>query len=97
MGNHMLLTIGALLLFGTFMLTANGLMSDNKISAEQNEYAMTAISLAQSVIDEAKNKAFDEAIALNPNGTFTTSDMSTTLGRESGESVPSPDTLTSDG
>lgn len=64
MGINMLLTIGGIVLLTTFVLYANGLMFDNSKIASDNEYVITAISLAQSVIDEAKTKAFDEATIL---------------------------------
>lgn len=64
MGINMLLTIGGIVLLTTFVLYANGLMFDNTKIASDNEYVITAISLAQSVIDEAKTKGFDEATLL---------------------------------
>ncbi len=60
MGSNMMLTICALLLFGLFALGANALTMSNSKVADRSEYSLTAISLAQSVIDEAKTKAFDE-------------------------------------
>ncbi len=66
MGINMLLTIGGIVLLTTFVLYANGLMFDNTKIASDNEYVITAISLAQSIIDEAKTKAFDELTLLAP-------------------------------
>ncbi len=63
MGSNFLLTIGALVLLGMFTLTANSLMSENLRLAEENEYYLTALSLAESVIQEAKTKSFDQATA----------------------------------
>ncbi|MBI5471821.1 MAG: hypothetical protein HY961_05700 [Ignavibacteriae bacterium] len=93
MGANMLLTLGGIVLLSTFVLYANGLLSDNTKISGDNEYAITAISLAQSVIDEAKTKSFDEnAIA----GSVTqASDLTAAqlLGRDGGgEAVAAVDT-----
>jgi hypothetical protein len=98
MGSNMILTIGALVLFGTFLSSSNRLMTGNTQIATQNEYNLTALALAQSVIDEAKIKAFDEA-------TVTTSVISPVFltapgslrNDGSAESTPTPDTLASNG
>jgi hypothetical protein len=60
MGNSMILTIGTLVLFGAFTIGSFALMSNNAEIVSDNEYCLTAISLAQSVMDEAKSKSFDE-------------------------------------
>ena len=73
-------------------------MTGNTQIAQQNEYYVAALSLAQAVLDEAKTKAFDEQ-------TVTTKVLSSSvltspgsLGRESGaESVPNPDIVLSSG
>jgi len=57
----MLLTVGAVILFGTFLISSNKLLINSIIVADESEYSMTAVSLAQSIIDEAKTKSFDEA------------------------------------
>ena len=96
MGSNMVLTIGALLLFGTFLTSSNRLMTGNTQIATQNEYNVTALAIAQSVIDEAKLKAFDEQ-------TVTQSVVSPLLLTASAslkydgitETAPSPDTLSS--
>src|ERR1041385_6512293 len=91
---NIILTIGAIIIFGTFLKSSNSLMTGNTQIAEQNEYYLTALSLAQSVIGEAKIKAFDQK-------TITTAvsspdSLSAVLGTDGvSESVPNPDTLTS--
>ncbi len=60
MGTNVILAVGALVIFGTFLSSSNRLMTVNTQIAEQNEYYITAISLGQSVIAEAKTKAFDQ-------------------------------------
>jgi hypothetical protein len=59
MGHNLVLTVCALFLFGTFVLAARDIMATNARIADRSEYSLTAISLAQSIIDEAKTKAFD--------------------------------------
>ncbi len=98
MGVNMLLTIGGIILLSTFILYANGLMFDNVEISSDNEYIITAIALGQSVIDEAKTKAFDE----NTVSKTVTSPAGLTavnaLGRDgSGEAVSNPDTVQEDG
>ncbi len=93
MGANIILAMGALVIFGTFLTSSNRLMTGNTQIAEQNEYYITAISLAQAVIDEAKTKAFDSYTYTN---TITVPDSLTNptkLGPEAGETVPKPDTL----
>jgi hypothetical protein len=73
-------------------------MTENTQIADQNEYYVTALSLAQSVLDEAKTKAYDE-YTVNRTYALTKTDSLTLpskLGREWGEqlSVPDVDTIT---
>jgi hypothetical protein len=88
MGANMMLTIGAILLFGMFLSTTNKMMIGNNQIAAQNEYYIAGISLAQSIIDEAKTKAFDEktigqdSMVNRPNLTAAAS-----LGRDGGPEV----------
>jgi hypothetical protein len=96
MGANIILAIGALIIFGTFLSSSNRLMTGNTQIAEQNEYYISAVSLAQAVIDEAKTKAFDQqtvndtvSIALVDSLTFQSK-----LGPDGAtETVPKPDTL----
>ncbi len=93
MGSNIICAVGALLIFGAFLSTSNREMTLNTRVAEQNEYYITAISLGQSLIDEAKSKAFDaKTIGVS---TMTRNGLSASLGRESGEGFSMPDTLVS--
>ena len=58
-GSNLMLTICALLLFGLFAMGGRTLTATNSRIADHSEYSLTAISVAQSIIDEAKTKAFD--------------------------------------
>src|SRR5258706_11807988 len=98
MGANLILAMGALVIFGTFLSSSNRLMMGNTQIAEQNEYYISAVSLAQAVIDEAKTKAFDQK-TVNDTVTVTVPDSLTVfnkLGTEGGtENVPKPDVLVS--
>lgn len=98
MGSNIILAIGALVIFGTFLSSSNRLMTTNGQIADQSEYSIAALSVGQSVLDEAKTKAFDQktagltsSIALPDSCTAAAS-----LGREGAEAttVPAIDTLT---
>lgn len=98
MGANMILTIGAILLFGVFLNTSNQLMIGNNQIAATNEYYVSALAIGQSVIDEAKTKAFDEKTIVNRVSTADSMTVVGALGRESGaENVPNPDTLSTNG
>ena len=94
MGPNIILAVGAIIIFGTFLSSSNNLMTGNTQIAEQNEYYITALSLAQSVINEAKTQAFDEKVLTNSVSSADSMTAPGALGKESGESVPNPDTLT---
>ena len=87
----MILTIAAFSLFGLFVVAGNRLMSTNSKVAGQNEYSLTALSLAQSVIDEAKTKDFDENTTGGRSVT-SPSQLTTGLGPGPSESIICPDT-----
>ncbi|MEI7674078.1 MAG: hypothetical protein WCK00_18400 [Deltaproteobacteria bacterium] len=93
MGGSIVLTIGSLVLLGIFLLAANTIISENAGSADQNESLLTAMSLAQSVIDEAKTKGFDEQALAGA----VTSSMNLTpaasLGPEGAEALAGADSL----
>jgi hypothetical protein len=92
MGNY-LLAFGALVIFSIFSLISNSSIVNNKKVALESEFIITATSLAQSVIEEAKNKAFDQMTIVD---TVTVpASLSTILGPDnaSEKSVPSFDTI----
>jgi len=63
MGANIMLALGAIVMFGTFLGSSNRVMMGNTQIASQNEYYIAALSYAQSVIDEAKTKAFSDEYA----------------------------------
>lgn len=97
MGSNTIITMMCLMLLGIFVLSINTMILNNSKSSFYNEYYLTAISLGQSVIDEAKTKAFDERTISK---SYTSSDSMTapgSLGKDGAElatSVNSKDALT---
>ncbi|MBI1805903.1 MAG: hypothetical protein HYR76_02480 [Ignavibacteria bacterium] len=91
--SNIILAIGALFIFGTFLSSSNRLMTGNTQIAEQNEYYISAISLAQSIIDEAKTKSFDQNTINVPVLVPDSLTAPGLLGREAGEVIGNPDTL----
>jgi len=59
---ELLLVLGALILFGLTMLSTNRYVIDQNESVIQREFEFYSISLAQTFIEEAKTKAFDEKV-----------------------------------
>lgn len=55
----MMLTFFGLVMMGLLFLMGNDVIATNSVIAQQNEFLIPAGSLAQSVIEEAKMKAFD--------------------------------------
>lgn len=98
MGSNIMLALGALIMFGTFLGSSNKLMIGNNQIAAQNEYYIAGLALAQSIIDEAKTKAFDHTTDTVTARSTATLTAPASLGRDGGaESVPQPDTSTSAG
>ncbi len=96
--SNMVMIIGAIVLFGIFLTSSNKLMIANTEIASQNEYYIAALAIAQSVIDEAKTKAFDQNTVAGPIGSPSSLTVKGLLGPDGvTESVPNPDTLTSTG
>jgi hypothetical protein len=96
MGSNMLLTIGAIILFGLFLSLSDKLMIGNNQIASQNEYYVTGLALAQSVIDEAKAKVFDQSVNGVASVPLSAMTSPASLGPEgAGETFAYPDNLTS--
>ena len=88
---ELLLVLGALILFGLTMLSTNRYVIDQNESIIQREFEFYGISLAQSFIEEAKTKAFDENVI---NGAVTVPAQLThwnSLGPDGGETHPNFD------
>jgi len=94
----MLITVATLGLLGLFVLAAHNVMSTNAKLSGQSEHSLTALSLAQSLIDEMKTKSFDRGTT-NPLTIILSASSftpSASLGSDTLEFVPSPDTADAD-
>lgn len=89
-----LLTIAALILLGTTIVTTNRTSFQHGVILQQTEIGLYAVSLAQGLIEEASGKAFDTYTAQPADTTLITqiatltTDLSITPGPESGEVYP---------
>ncbi len=97
MGNSFLLILGSILLLTIFSLASNSLIGENERIAEESEFNLTAFSLAQSIIDEAKSKEFDQQTV----GAELTTPITLTpvdhLGPDPGEAMAGADSTSPDG
>jgi len=83
---QMLLTAGAVVLMGMTILTVNNTFTNHGMMLQQTEIGIYKVSLGMSVLEEAMGKSFDENsvdVDLSSTGSLTS-----TLGKESGESYP---------
>lgn len=87
-----LLSVGALILLGVTVLVTNRTSLQHGTIINSTEVGIYAVSLAQAKIEEAAGKAFDKYSASDTagNGNVITSlaQLSTTLGKEAGETYP---------
>jgi len=60
MGVNIMLALGSMLMFSTFLGSFNKVMLGNNQISSQNEYYIAGLSYAQSVVDEAKMKAYED-------------------------------------
>lgn len=89
MGSNIYMALGAMVLLSVFILSSNTMIQVNSRVVNESEYLITAISIAQNVLDEAKTKAFDEKLVT---GTVESeSDLTQIMGRESSEIFTYPD------
>lgn len=86
----MLLTVGAVILLGTTVITVNNSSLHHGTILQVTQVGVYGISLATSVIEEASGKSFDQ----NTDNAEVSlpSSMSATLGPESGETTTPPST-----
>jgi hypothetical protein len=93
MGVNIMLALGSLVMFATFLGSSNKVMIGNNQLASQNEYYIAALSYGQSVIDEAKTKVYQGW--LDVGGIKTKSNI---IGVESvSEKIAYVDTVTANG
>ncbi len=87
---QMMLTVGAVLLLGLVILTVNRSVLDNNNSQNSNEFALNAVSIATSLVEEASGKMFDQVIAdSNTTALSDPTQLSLTLGPDGSEAYHS--------
>lgn len=90
---QMLLTIGAIFLLSTVILTVNrGFLTTNTTMID-NRYGIMASSLATSMIERAMSKAFDHNTDTNSVSSLSSLTLPNNLGLEAGESRNNPNLL----
>ncbi len=83
-----MLAMGAMMLLSFLVLRFNSIHLTSSQASYNSKFGIVATSLANSLIEEAKDKAFD-VVALDTTKTIASaSDFSTTLGKETGEVYP---------
>lgn len=89
-----MMVIAAMMLLSTFALTVNNTLALSSSTGLEMEASLDALSYGHSLVDEILQREFDEATI----GTriFNTADLSTTMGRETGEPFTLPDSSGSD-
>jgi hypothetical protein len=83
-----MLALGAMMLLSFLVLRFNSIHLTSAQASYNSKFGIVATSLANSLIEEAKDKAFD-AVALDSTITIASAaNFSTTLGKEGGEVYP---------
>ena len=83
-----MLAMGAMMLLSFLVLRFNSIHLTSAQASYNSKFGIVATSLANSLIEEAKDKAFD-VVALDTTKTITSAtDFSTTLGKETSEAYP---------
>lgn len=85
---QMLLTIGAMVLLATLVLRVNRNMSAGTDTVYDSKFVILATSLGNSILEEASDKAFDEATTSNSVNSLNSLTLPVKLDHESGESYP---------
>lgn len=88
------MVIAAMMLLSTFALTVNNTLALSSSTGLEMEASLVALSYGHSLADEILQRDFDEVTISTR--IFDTADLSTTLGRESGEPFTLPDSSGSD-
>lgn len=86
-----MLTIGAMLLLSFLILRFNSIQLTSAETAYNSKFGIVATSLANSLIEEAKDKVFDEVVYDTTKTITSASDFSTVLKAEAGEVYPNFD------
>lgn len=91
---EMIILLGAIAILGRYSLTVNDALATNEIHVIQSEYELNAISIAESIFQQAWMKSFDEAtVSGYPVSIPDDFEDAATLGPESGEVYPDIDDI----
>lgn len=85
---QMMLALGAVILLSFLILRFNGTTFTAQEMTMDSKMGILAISVANSYIDVAKKKAFDEVVMDTTKPTILLSDLTSSLGKEPGEVYP---------
>lgn len=85
---QMMITIAALLLFSLVILRVNNSFLSTNTAINQTKYEVMAVSLGTSIIEQATDKAFDEATTSTSVTSVNLLTNIGTLGPETGEVYP---------
>lgn len=80
---QMLITVAAMMLLGSVILTTNRRIATTDSIISSANYGLEDVALATKIIQEAESKSFDQATA-DSDQVVSPSNFSTTLGQESG-------------
>lgn len=83
-----ILSIGAMLLLTFLILRFNSIQLTSSEAAYNAKFSIVANSLANSIIEEAKDKVFDEVVLDSTVVINSASNFSTYLGKDAGEVYP---------
>jgi hypothetical protein len=83
-----ILAIGAIFLLSLASMSFNGALLESNTSQIENKVYLTAFSLADDMIEEIKQKAYDENTLVFPTVNRSTLTPTASLGPESGEAYP---------
>lgn len=97
---ELLILIGAIVIWGIYMVSVNEARFNNEISIMQSQFEISAVGVANSYLEEAKSKAFDEILLSSTSSTlpdslpgkFTAPDPDS-LGVDAGEIYPNFDDI----
>lgn len=87
MNINTMLAMGALVIFSFISLNFNGIVNENLASQIENKVFLTAFSLADDLIEEIKQKAFDEQTVVFRSINTNQLTPPNLLGKDSGENV----------
>ena len=85
---QMLMTIGALVLLSTLFLRVNTNYLQNSTTTNESKFEILAASLANSIIEEASDKSFDNYTVHNSATVLTDLTLSDSLGVDNGDQYP---------